>query len=140
MADSDPGALADHFMTVARRIRRRQTHALGPLGVTPSQARALRALARSGGSLRAGALAERLRIQARSGTDVVDALQAAGLVRRGPDPADRRAVQVALTAAGEALAERIGAAQRAASAEIFAVLCVAEQNSLRSLLEQLTEE
>ncbi|WP_051461722.1 MarR family winged helix-turn-helix transcriptional regulator [Tomitella biformata] len=127
-------------MTVARQVRRRQMHALEPMGINPSQARALRALARAGHPLRSGELAERLRIQARSGTDVIDGLEAGGLVRREPDPADRRAVQVELTPAGVELAKQIGAAQRSASAEFFAVLPATEQEALRSLLDHLTEE
>lgn len=137
--DSDAATLADSFMTLARRIRHAQMRALEPLGINPSQARALRMLARAGHPLRSGALAERLRIQARSGTDVVDALESAGLVRREPDPADRRAVQVALTEAGRQSAERIGAVQRAASAEFFAALGEQEQDALRSLLDLLNQ-
>ena len=74
--------------------------ALAEWDVTPSQARAL-AVLRRGGPQRLGELAEHLRIAPRSATEVVDALAERGLVERRPDPADRRATLVALTAHGE---------------------------------------
>lgn len=140
MPDAFAGTLADSFLMVARRIRRRQFQALEPLGVTPSQARALRVLARTGSPMRSGALAERLRIQARSGTDVIDALVAAGLARREPDPADRRAVQVTLTEQGWELARRIADVQTAASADFFDSLPERDRQDLRSLLDRLNKE
>ena len=138
--DSDAGTLADTFMAVARSVRRRQMRALEPLGVNPSQARALRALARAPGPLRSGALSERLRIAARSGTDVIDSLVCAGLATREPDPADRRAVHVALTDDGRELARRIADVQSAASADFFDVLPDQDRQDLRSLLDHLGKE
>jgi DNA-binding MarR family transcriptional regulator len=49
-----------------------------------------------------GELAERLRIRHHSMVELVDRLEAAGLVRRRHDPADRRRVLVGLTDAAEA--------------------------------------
>lgn len=140
MPDAFAGTLADRFLMVARRIRRRQMRALEPLGVNPSQARALRVLARTGTPLRSGTLAERLRIQARSGTEVIDSLVGAGLATREPDPADRRAVQVSLTEDGWDLARRIADVQTAASADFFDALPEPDREALRSLLDQLNKE
>jgi DNA-binding MarR family transcriptional regulator len=94
-----PETLSDAFRAVSRQLRHRTQQALTPWDVTPSQARALGVLGRHG-PVRLGALSEHLRIAPRSATEVVDTLAAAGLVERRPDPADRRATLVALTARG----------------------------------------
>ena len=52
--------------------------------------------------MRPSALAEHLHIAARSATEVVDALEARGLVAREPDPDDRRATLVRPTPAADA--------------------------------------
>ena len=68
--------------------------------VTPSQMRAVRVLTAHDGGVRSSELAQLLRIAPRSATEVVDALEAKGLVQRSPDPTDRRATLVSLTATG----------------------------------------
>lgn len=65
------------------------------LGVTPSEARVLAHLGRSG-PMRQTQLAERLSIAPMSLTGFLDRLEAAELVQRRPDPGDRRAKQVRL--------------------------------------------
>ena len=91
----------DLLFGTARRLRREFGAALLEADVTPSQARALRHVMESG-SMRPSVLAERLHIAARSATEVVDALEARGLVERGPDPDDRRATLVRPTEAARA--------------------------------------
>jgi len=100
MRDDERGeTTAELLMAVARRLRRRFAAALEGYDVTPSQARALRTVVEEPG-VRLSALAERLGIAPRSATEVVDALEARGLVAREPDPADRRALRVTATAEG----------------------------------------
>ncbi|GAA0805533.1 MarR family winged helix-turn-helix transcriptional regulator [Spirilliplanes yamanashiensis] len=129
--------LAEAFGAVARRLRHVTREALTPLGVTPWQARALWVLA-DAGELRPGALAERLRIAPRSATEVVDDLQSRGLAERRPDPADRRATLVALTAEGARLAERIGAARGAEADRFFGALDPDERAELARMLRRLS--
>ena len=50
--------------------------------------------------MRSSELAQHLHIAPRSATEVVDALEAKGLVARSPDPSDRRATLVSLTDRG----------------------------------------
>lgn len=66
------------------------------LPVTPAEARILSALRWIGPS-RQHVLADRLGISRMNATDLIDRLEARGLVARTPDPDDRRAKQVALT-------------------------------------------
>src|ERR1700676_5569314 len=88
--DSRDDTLSEAFWSVARQLRRAAMESLAQWDISPSQARALRVLARHDGA-RLSELAEHLRIAARSATEVVDGLEAKGLVARRPDPQDRRA-------------------------------------------------
>jgi DNA-binding MarR family transcriptional regulator len=136
--DDAGDGLADAFWAVARRLRHRTREALTPWDVTPGQSRALGVLARHG-ALRLGALAEHLRIAPRSATEVVDDLQARGLVRREPDPADRRATLVALTEEGTHAGRAIHAARRAAADDLFGGLAPADREQLTRILRTLRD-
>jgi DNA-binding MarR family transcriptional regulator len=60
-----------------------------------------------GGSARVGALASALHMSPNATTAVVDRLEEAGLVERGPDPRDRRAVLVQPSSAGTDTIEQL---------------------------------
>jgi DNA-binding MarR family transcriptional regulator len=83
-------------------------------------------------------VADTLRITPRSATDVVDQLEAKNLVIRKPDPADRRAVLLDLTAEGEALIGEIVEVRRAQSEEFFAVLTPGEREQLSTILRKIS--
>ena len=134
----DSEGLSDLFWGVARRLRHQGRETLEPWNVTPSQSRALKVLQRHG-ALRAGELAEHLRIAPRSATEVVDDLQERGLVERRPDPADRRATLVHLTAAGLAAGDAIRKARQAAAERFFAGLSEADRADLVRILRRLRE-
>lgn len=74
------------------------------LGLTPSQAMALREL---GSPLTMRELAGRMACEASNVTFVVDRLEAGGLVERTAHPDDRRAKRVRLTADGRSLRARL---------------------------------
>jgi DNA-binding MarR family transcriptional regulator len=117
--------LADELTRAMKRIRRRTAGRLEPYGLTPGQGRALRVLAHAhrcetpGRAIRLSELADRLNIAPRSATTVVDALEQSGLVARVPDPADRRAVGLVLTAAGRAAVERLAQVRQEVAEEYF---------------------
>lgn len=134
----EEGSLAEAFWQVARRLRHQSREALAPWGVSPSQMRALGVLLRHG-PMRAGTLAEHLRIAPRSATEVVDALAERGLVARHPDPADRRATQVSATSAGTELAAAVRAARAAEADRVFATLDEHDRAELGRLLRRLAE-
>ncbi|MHA7132883.1 MarR family winged helix-turn-helix transcriptional regulator [Oerskovia turbata] len=98
-----------------RAVRREAGERLGRARTTPGQYRMLRALARSDGPQRPSTLACLLDVAPRSITSKVDDAEAAGLVRRLPDPTDRRATLVELTEEGLATLAAV-AAERATSA------------------------
>lgn len=131
-----PEPLSEAFRAAARGLRHRTQEALASWDVTPSQARALATLARTG-PIRLGALSERLRIAPRSATEVVDTLVVAELVERRPDPADRRATLVALTDRGREVASAVRTASLAAGDAFFARLDDADRAALVRILDNL---
>jgi DNA-binding MarR family transcriptional regulator len=134
MAVEEPDA-ADLLLRVSRRLQRRVATRLAPLGVTHAQVRALRALDREHRPVRMGVLAERLDVVPRSATSLIDALAAAGLVRRTPDPEDRRAVAVSLTPEGRRALVAVRQVRRQVADELLAPLDQDQRAALRSLLE-----
>jgi DNA-binding MarR family transcriptional regulator len=67
----------------------------------------------------------------------LDRLERAGLVRRAPDPADRRAVRVQLTEEGERLAAQALRAVIAADKAFLEPLSQARRDAVASALKQL---
>ncbi len=138
----DPGSaveaesLHEAFWAVSRRMREQAKREMEPWGVAPSQFRALSVLM-SDGEMRLSALAERLRIAARSATEVVDDLEHRGLAERRPDPADRRATLVTLTEQGRTTGAEIRAARSAAGERLFATLDESDRVTLARILREL---
>ncbi|MEV6135467.1 MarR family transcriptional regulator [Nocardia sp. NPDC051990] len=132
--------LPELFLRTAKSIRRNQVARLAPMGITPGQARALRIIGHHDEPLRMAALADHLGIVPRSATTVVDALEAAGLVSRAPDPTNRRSTLVTLTDSGRTTLSQMAAARRAAAEEVFASLSTEQRTTLRELLAALDSE
>ena len=110
----------------------------GASEVTPTQARALLLVDRTG--TRLTELAVRAGVTKQAMMQMVDELQAAGHLRRTPDPTDGRAKMVRLTARG--LRQRATARQALAAVEarIRRRLGSRRYDALRLLLEELTVE
>lgn len=119
---------------INHHVRAKSAQRLGPLGLTPAQARALRTIQRAGGPMRMAHLAERLRIARRSATSVVEELVEQRLVVRSDDPDDRRGVMVALTPRGTALLAEVDALRSDAAVELVGKLPRAQRTQLRDLL------
>ncbi|MEU0173803.1 MarR family transcriptional regulator [Streptomyces massasporeus] len=75
--------------------------------LTSSQVRVLELLSQQ--PLAMSRLAERLKCEPSNVTGIVDRLEARGLVRRGPDPADRRVKLAAVTEAGRSIGDQVRA-------------------------------
>jgi DNA-binding MarR family transcriptional regulator len=71
---------------------------------------------------------------------ILDRLEARDLLRRTPDPADRRNRVVALTAAGRELAASCRAAIRAVEADFLADLGPGERATFVAVLDRLADE
>jgi DNA-binding MarR family transcriptional regulator len=130
-------SLGDSFGAVARRLRSASMASLSAWDVTPSQMRAVRTLTSRDEGMRSSELAQHLRIAPRSATEVVDALEAKGLVHRSPDPTDRRATLVALTPRGLDLMEEVRRARGLESERLFERLSRTDRAHLARILRQL---
>lgn len=129
-------SLTDLFWAVARQLRGVSVETLAEWEVTPSQARALRELARHG-EMRPSELSEHLRIAPRSATEVVDDLEAKGLVARAPDPGDRRATLLSLTERGQTVSDGIRGSRGSQADHMFGRLSETERDELAQLLLRL---
>ena len=128
--------LAEALRSVAHRLRRISVESLARWDVSPSQARALRVVTRHG-AIRLTELAEHLHIAPRSTTEVVDDLQAKGLVQRHPDPQDRRATLVEVTEHGIEVGNAIRSAQGADAERLFDRLGATDRDHLARILRKL---
>ena len=118
---------------VGDRIERR----LEPMGLSLAKLGVLRHLVAAGDSLPLGQLAERLSCVRSNVTQLVDRLEGDGLVRRVPDPGDRRSVLATITEEGRRSYEAGAHAQAEAEAGILAGLSPEDQDRLAELLDRL---
>ncbi|MFJ9642143.1 MarR family winged helix-turn-helix transcriptional regulator [Streptomyces sp. NPDC101206] len=139
--DSTDGVLAEQLLRLTRRLHRIQKRHLEPLGITPAQSRLLRTVSYSDGERppRMADLAARLEVVPRAVTTLVDGLEAAGCVRRAPDPANRRVIRIELTDTGRATLRRLRSARTDAAEEILAPLTAEQRDLLGGLLAALTD-
>src|SRR5262245_43066044 len=82
-------------------------------------------------------VARDLGITPRTVTTLVDALEEAGILRRLPDPDDRRATLLELTESGVADLERIRAAQARVAEQALSPLSGAERAQLLDVLQKV---
>jgi DNA-binding MarR family transcriptional regulator len=135
---AEGASLSEAFWAVARELRRRSRETLAPWDIAPSHSRALGVLIHHG-SVRLSELAEHLRIAPRSATEVVDALEDRGLVKRRPDPEDRRATLVTLTPTGEDAGAAIRVARENEAEAFFGGLSATDQAQLGRILRKLAQ-
>ena len=112
---------------------------LSDVGLSLAKLAALHQLAEAGESLPLGQLAERLSCVKSNVTQLVDRLEADGLVSRAADPNDRRSRLAVLTDAGRAAYAKGSEIQNQAEQELFGVLTSAESDTLHQLLGKLQQ-
>lgn len=121
------------------KIHRHLTNAtrtsLGDAGLTKEEWKVLMAL--HTGTRSHGSLCRDLDVSTGAMTNRLDKLEQRGLVRRTPDPDDRRGVLLELTAAGEGRLEEFIDAAAGRERELLGALTPAEQRELNQLLSKL---
>ena len=110
---------------------------LSEVGLSLAKLAALYRLTEAGDSLPLGQLAERLSCVKSNVTQLVDRLEADGLVNRTGDPNDRRSRLAVLTDAGRAAYAKGSEIQKQAERELFGVLTQDESDKLNELLGKL---
>lgn len=139
-ADEVTGQLSDQLLRLSRRLHRSQRTLMEPIGVTLAQSRLLRVLAHCEEPPRMADLARRLDVVPRAVTTLVDALEDRELVRRVPDPDNRRVIRIELRESGRRALKELRRARRTAAAELLAPLSDEQRASLAALLAVLDAE
>ena len=110
---------------------------LSEVGLSLAKLAALNRLTEAGESLPLGQLADRLSCVKSNVTQLVDRLEADGLVSRTADPNDRRSRLAVLTDAGRTAYAKGSEIQMQAERELFGVLTQEESDRLHELLGKL---
>ena len=140
--DLEVEGIVDRIGGLNRRLHRMLDETLGEFDLTTGEWKVLHHLRQAGPRHRrsAGQLAERADLSSGAMTNRLDRLEEAGLVRRLPDPHDRRSVQVELTEAGRRAWEESASTQASKEALIAAALTKDEKRQLNALLRRLMLE
>ncbi len=110
---------------------------MNAIGLSGAKFAALRALSDAGESLPLSQLADRLSCVKSNITQLVDRLEADGLVARKPDPGDRRSRLAALTAAGRKAVKDGARVLEESEQEAFGRLTRDEAQQLSALLGKI---
>ena len=141
MIDLRIEGIVDRIAAIQRRIRRMLDETLEEHGLSYGEWSVLSALHWAPDNRRtAGELATKVELSSAAMTNRLDRLEDADLIRRLPDPDDRRAVQVELTKKGAALYARAVETQAAKESIIAAALGARQQEQLNDLLRLLMLE
>ena len=134
---SDPKQNIGFLMKdVTRLMRRNFMRRADGFGLTQAQMQAMAYVARKQG-IRQVTLADMLEIQPITTARLIDKLVEEGLVERRPDPGDRRAVQLFVTAKADKLLERIYVVAAAAREDAMIGITPDMQEILISVLGQM---
>lgn len=137
--DVEPLQVLSRISRLARHLDRARRAAFAEHGLEPWEFDVLTALRRAGEpyELSPGALLRATLVTSGTMTNRVDRLAAAGLVRRRPDPQDRRGVLVTLTEAGLARVDGAFGDLLRREHELLAGLDAAARRALADLLRVL---
>jgi len=125
------------FIKSLHAVESRLEGALEPLGLSLAKFGALAQLAAAGEPLPLSTLAERRACVRSNITQLVDRLEADGLVKRSDDPRDRRSVRAEMTDEGRSRYEAGLQALISAERELFAPMSTTQRDQLLELLVAL---
>jgi MarR family transcriptional regulator, transcriptional regulator for hemolysin len=135
MAASRPRLYA--MLHAAHAVQDEVETKLNAMGLSMPKLAALRALSEAGESLPLTQLAGRLSCVKSNITQLVDRLEADGLVARKPDPTDRRTKLAQLTAAGRKAVEEGLRVMETAERDVLDRLTHEEAHQLHALLGKM---
>ena len=142
MLDLEVEGLVDRIGGLNRRFHRALDETLSEFGLDYAEWKLLGLLSRAGDAYRTspGNLAKLMDLSSGAMTNRLDRLEKAGLLRRLPDPNDRRGIQVELTPEGKQLYEDAIGVQGRKEAFFARALTKAEKKQLNGLLRKLMLE
>src|SRR5262245_27010197 len=138
MNDASPTADLATLLHAAYAAEHEVEAKLGAVGLSLAKLAALKTLSEAGESLPLTQLAERLSCVKSNITQLVDRLEADGLVARQPDPSDRRSRLATLTPAGRKACREGSRVQQAAEQTLLRKLTTTEARQLAGLLTKIT--
>jgi DNA-binding MarR family transcriptional regulator len=133
--DLEVEGIVDRIGGLSRRLHKLLDDTVAEHGLTSGEWHLLGKLRR--GSSSPGKLADQFELSSGAMTNRLDRLEEQGLIRRLPDPDDRRGVRVELTADGQARWEEAVHAQAAKEQLVAGALAPGEQHELNALLRKL---
>jgi DNA-binding MarR family transcriptional regulator len=125
------------LLHVAARVEGYVESRLASVGLSVPKLEALHQLVVSGEPLPLGQLAERLACVKSNVTQLVDRLEADGLVARAPDPNDRRSRLAVITETGRASYSAGIDIERDAEREVFGILTPGEASQLADIIGKI---
>jgi DNA-binding MarR family transcriptional regulator len=140
--DLEVEGIVDRIAGLSRRIHRSMDETLAEFGLDSAEHKALSALTQAGPPHRStpGKLAKRMDLSSGAMTNRLDRLEEAGLIRRLPDPDDRRGVVVELTEEGRRVYQQAVGVQAKKEALVTDALNEREKKQLNSLLRRMMLE
>jgi DNA-binding MarR family transcriptional regulator len=137
--DSSPIGIVGRVSRLARALEARLEPVYKAHGLEPGWHDILATLRRSGPDyrLRPTDLTNASMLTSSGTTKRLDKLEHAGLIRREPDPNDRRGTLIALTDAGRELIDALTPAHLANEANLISALDEQEREQLAALLRKL---
>jgi DNA-binding MarR family transcriptional regulator len=140
--DLEVEGIVDRINGLRRRFHRMLDETLADFGLTDGEWKALNHLWLAGPPYRrsVGKLAKWAELSSGAMTNRLDRLEEAGLVRRVPDPDDRRGVLVELTGPGKKAWKESVKAQAEKESLVAAALDADEKRELNALLRRLMLE
>jgi DNA-binding MarR family transcriptional regulator len=140
--DLEVEGIVDRINGLRRRLNRMLNETLEDFGLSEGEWKALTHLQLDGAPHRksVGQLAKWADLSSGAMTNRIDRLEQAGLVRRVPDPDDRRGVLVELTDAGARAWAQSVSAQAEKESLVAAALDANEKRQLNALLRRMMRE
>lgn len=134
--DFDVETIVNRISHVDRYVERAAVDTLKELGLAKGELKVLLCVNRSG-RRSPGEIAQHLLVSTGTMTNRLDKLEASGLVKRLPDPEDRRGVLVELTPGGRETLDRYIAVQAKRERELMSAMSKEERVQLAALLRRL---
>lgn len=135
--DSTPMEIVGRITRVSALIQRDLERVFAQYGLTGGDFDVLATLRRSGAAVTPGELSRSTMVTTGGMTKRLDRLEALGLIRREPDPRDRRGRLIALTDDGRGVIDRAVEAHLQNEERLLATLPTAKREHLAALLREL---
>jgi DNA-binding MarR family transcriptional regulator len=142
MLDPEVEGIVDRIGGLHRRFQRALDETLAEFNLDYAEHKLLGLLSREGEVYRSspGRLARLMELSSGAMTNRLDRLEEAGLLKRLPDPDDRRGILVELTSKGKRVYEEAIGVQGRKEAFFASALSKAEQKQLNALLRRIMIE